>query len=228
MRTVSVDQPGDVADALQELGLLPPLPTLVVAGGASHMRTSALRRLRPVIDELAAVIQRVGAAVVDGGTDGGVMQLLGQARVRGRSFPLIGVVVASLVAKPGEKPLEDRAALEPNHSLVLLVPGMQWGDEVPWLARVAGVLAGDAPSLTVLVNGGDITYADAAASVTAGRQVLAIEGSGRTADALASALRGEPSEDPARVLAASGLVDAIDLREDSSLEVIERILSERS
>jgi SLOG in TRPM, prokaryote len=78
--------------------------------------------------------------------------------------------------------------------------------------------------VTVLVDGGEITYADAAASVSAGRPVLAVAGSGRTADALTAAVRGEPSEEPARALAASGLVRELELRKDS-IDVIELTLS---
>jgi SLOG in TRPM, prokaryote len=224
MRMVSVDRPSALARAVEQLDLEPPIPTLVVAGGAGGIGEAALDRLRPLIDDLAAVAERVGATVVDGGTDAGVAKLLGEARARGRSFALVGVVVSSLAARPGVAPLGEQSAVEPNHSHVLLVPGTSWGDEVPWLAGLAAVLAGDAPSLTALVDGGEITYADAAASVTAGRQVLAFAGSGRTANALAAAVRGESSDEPANALAASGLVHAIDLREDS-VEMIERMLA---
>lgn len=224
MRMVSVDRPSALARAVEQLDLEPPIPTLVVAGGAGGIGEAALDRLRPLVDDLAAAAERVGTTVVDGGTDAGVAKLLGEARARGRNFALVGVVVSSLAARPGVAPLGEQSALEPNHSHVLLVPGTSWGDEVPWLSGLAAVLAGDAPSLTVLVDGGEITYADATASVTIGRQVLAIAGSGRTADALAAAVRGEPSEEPALALAASGLVHAIDLREDS-VEVIERMLA---
>jgi TRPM family ion channel len=224
MRVVSLDRPSALATAVEQLELRPPLPTLVVVGGADLIGRAALDRLRAFAYDVIGIAERVGAAVVDGGTDTGVMRLFGEARARGRSVPLIGVVVASLAAEPGTKPGGRQWALEPNHSHVLLVPGEKWGDEVPWLAGLASTLAGEAPSVTVLVDGGEITYADAAASVSAGRRVLAITGSGRTADALAAAVRGEPSEEPARALAASGLVHAVDLRKDS-IEVIEQTLS---
>jgi SLOG in TRPM, prokaryote len=224
MRVVSVDRSSALATAVEQLGLRPPLPTLVVVGGADRIGRAALDRLRAFVYDLIGVAERVGAVVVDGGTDTGVMQLLGEARARGRSVPLIGVVVAPLAAEPGTEPSGRQSALEPNHSHVLLVPGTKWGDEVPWLAGLASTLAGEAPSVTVLVDGGEITYADAAASVSAGRPVLAVAGSGRTADALTAAVRGEPSEEPARALAASGLVRELELRKDS-IDVIELTLS---
>jgi hypothetical protein len=207
MRVVSLDRPSALASAVEQLELRPPLPTLVVVGGADRIGRTALDRLRAFVYDLIGIAERVGAAVVDGGTDTGVMQLLGEARARRRSVPLIGVVVASLTAEPGTKPAGRQSALEPNHSHMLLVPGKEWGDEVPWLAGLASTLAGDA-----------------SASVSAGRPVLAIVGSGRTADALAAAVRGESSEESGRALAASGLVRALDLRKDS-IEVIEQTLS---
>ena len=67
---------------------------------------------------------------------------------------------------PGSGPTaDDAAALEPHHTHVLLVPGASWGDESPWLTRVADALADGTGWLTVVINGGDITYADAAASL---------------------------------------------------------------
>jgi hypothetical protein len=225
MKKVRVDGPRALPSALEELGLDPPLPTLVLSGGAARVGGSELARLRPVIEEISGLAERVGAVVVDGGTDEGVMRLMGQARARGRSFPLVGVVVASLAVEPGATPTGEQAVLEPNHTHVVLVPGKSWGDEVPWLAGVAEVLAGDAPSATVLVNGGEIAYADAAASVTAQRPVVAIEGTGRTADALAAACRGEQSDARALSLTESGLVQAINVRENHHLVELERILS---
>ncbi len=228
MQVLRVERTSDLPGALEELGFMRPLPTLVLVGAAERLTPPDLERLDPVLDELAAAVERVGAAVVDGGTDAGVMRLIGRARARGRDFPLLGVVVAALAGEPGAALEAGQASLEPNHSHVLLVPGGVWGDEVPWLARVAGLLAGGAPSATVLVNGGEIAYADAAASIAEGRRVLAVAGSGGAADAVAAAVRGEPAGERARALVASDLVRAVELRDDSGLpllEEIERILS---
>jgi hypothetical protein len=77
-------------------------------------------------------------------------------------------------------------ALEPHH-VHLLVPGDAWGDESPWLAEVASVVAGDHPSVTLLVNGGETTYIDAAQSIQRRRPVIVLAETGRTADAIAAA-----------------------------------------
>jgi hypothetical protein len=64
--------------------------------------------------------------------------------------------------------------LEPNHTHVVVVPGADWGDEVPWLSAVAATIAGDAPSITLLANGGEIVYRDGQASLAAGRRAFVL------------------------------------------------------
>lgn len=63
--------------------------------------------------------------------------------------------------------------------------------------------------MTVLVNGGQIAYDDVERSVQAGRRVVVVAGSGRTADALAGAVDGGQSDERAMALAASGLVSSV-------------------
>jgi hypothetical protein len=92
----------------------------------------------------------------------------------------------------------------------VLVSGAAWGDEAPWIARVSTELAGGWPSVTVLVNGGRISYKDVACSLHVARPVLTVAGSGRTADQLARAVRGVgPADERAIRLAASGLVEVV-------------------
>jgi SLOG in TRPM, prokaryote len=100
----------------------------------------------------------------------------------------------------------------------VLVPGAEFGEEAPWIARVATELAGGWPSVTVLVSGGKVAYTDVACSLRAGRPVLAIAGSGRTADQLASAVRGGPADERAVRLAASGLVEVVDADDVAALD----------
>jgi hypothetical protein len=100
----------------------------------------------------------------------------------------------------------------------MLAPGAEFGDEAPWIARVATELAGGWPSVTVLVNGGEISYTDVACSLRGGRPVLAVAGSGRTADQLTSAARGAPAEERAVRLAASGLVEVVDADDLAALD----------
>ncbi len=224
-RAVRVEQWQELADAIASLGLATARPTLVLVGGASKISPPDYIRLQQIFTEmLAPLAQILGLTVVDGGTDAGIMQLMGQARDRhGASFPLVGVAAAGTVVLPdGSASNPDAAPLEPHHSHFILVPGSNWGDESPWLAQTATVLAGNAPSVTLAINGGEVTWQDVRCSVEARRTTLVLAGSGRTADKLAAGLRGETSDDRARPLIASGSIRAIDLRDD--LKVLERTI----
>jgi SLOG in TRPM, prokaryote len=229
VRTQRVEHWSDLPAAVATFGFTHPLPTLVVVGAAAQLDDDEISRLEPLFEQLAALAERTGAAVVDGGTDVGVMRLIGRARRRGRNFALVGVVVEALAAPSESRPSAGRWPLEPNHTHVLLTPGQKWGDEAPWLARFATVLAGGAPSATVLVNGGEGTYADAEASIAERRPLIVAAGSGGTADALAAAGRDASPDERAGAVASSNLVNAVDLRQDGGQPLvteIARILTE--
>lgn len=213
---IRVEVPKNLSAAVGKLELDSSRPVLVIVGGASKMSEADLSRLRSLfVKVLAPLAEKLSALVVDGGTDAGVMQMIGQARTQiGATFSLIGVTPVGKVALPDRPPPEDATPLEPHHTHFVLVPGSNWGDESPWLARLATVLANGAPSVTVLVNGGQIAWKDVSENLKAGRPVLAIAGSGRLADRLATTLRGQPTDEPARELVASGLVQAIDLKDN--------------
>jgi hypothetical protein len=207
-----VDQPSELPAALAALGLQAPRPVVVLVGGAGGLDWADLDRLRPLFESgLLPVVTRLGAAAIDGGTWSGVMRLLGEAcSGAGADFPLIGVAAAGTVTLPGGQPPQDDAApLDPNHSHFVLVPGEEWGAEADWIARVATSLADDEPSVTVVVNGGEIAYSDVERSLDAGRPVLTVAGSGRTADQLAAAVEGGPADERAVALVKSGLVQAV-------------------
>jgi hypothetical protein len=202
-------------------------PVLVVIGGASKLTEADYWQVqRLFLDVLAPIAEKWQACVVDGGTDAGVMRLMGEARTTiAGSFPLIGVTPEELAVLPKQTPTSEEATpLEPSHTHFLLVPGSEWGDESLWIAKVASELAGDAPSVTVLINGGEVTWKDALQNVEAGRVIVVVAGSGRTADQLAAGLRGEPTDDRAHALIESGLVQAVELNEE--MDALTSILDE--
>jgi hypothetical protein len=225
---VPVDQPADLPAALAALGLHAPRLVVVLVGGAGRMKARDLDRLRPLFEQgLVPVAERLGVVVVDGGTDAGVMHLIGRARTRAEAtFPLVGVPAVGTVRFPGKHPgarrrwpgARRRWPLDAHHTHFVLVPGAAWGDEAPWIARVATELAGGSPSVTVLVNGGKVSYKDVACSLHAGRPVLTVAGSGRTAGQLASAARGGPAVERAVRLAASGLVEVVNADDLGALQ----------
>jgi hypothetical protein len=203
----------DLRAALAALGLSRPRPALALAGGADGMSAEECDRLRPLfVDVLAPAVARLGASVVDGGTATGVMALMGEARAAMKAkFSLVGVAAIGTITFPGAAyPPPGSAQLEAHHSHFVLVPGAAWGDEVGWIADVTGILAAEAPSVTLLIGGGRIAYDDVAASVTANRPVIALRGSGGTADELATALDGAQQNQRVRQMLGSGLIQALD------------------
>jgi SLOG in TRPM, prokaryote len=219
----------DLTVTVERLGLNSPRPVIVVVGGASKISDADRERLRSLfLLVLAPLAESFNACVVDGGTDAGVMQMMGEARSKiGGTFPLIGVTSVALATLPNQPPpAEDACSLEPHHTHFVLVPGSQWGDESPWMAGLASTLSGGFLSVTVLMNGGEVTWKDAAESVAAKRPIVAIAGSGRTADILVAALNGTIQDDRALPLLESGLLQSVDLNDSEKLDrVLKQILT---
>jgi SLOG in TRPM, prokaryote len=154
--------------------------------------------------------------------------MMGEARWKtAATFPLIGVAPVGLATLPNQEATDnDASPLEPQHTHFLLVPGSQWGDESVWIAEIASALSGGYPSVTILMNGGEITWRDAEQSVAAKRSIVAIAGSGRTADILVAALKGTVKDDRAPALVASGLLQSVDLDDSEKLaRVLEHLLT---
>ena len=72
-----------------------------------------------------------------------------------------------------------------------------------WLSRVATAIAAGQPSLTLVINGGQITYDDIGRSLRAGRPVIILAGTGRAADTIAAAARGDIADPKAAQAAAA-------------------------
>lgn len=217
-RVAQVAQAADLPGALKTLGVGMPRPVLVLVGGADGMTADQQAAVTEAMKQIVPMLDHWGAAVVDGGTNSGVIQVMGQARyAAGARFPLIGVAAEGTVTLSGMSAAPDMAGLEPHHSQAILVPGGTWGDESPWLSGVAAIIADGQPSLTLVVNGGDITYDDIAESLQNGRPVIVLAGTGRVADTIAAAARGHPREPRAAQVAASADVRVIPLYDQDAL-----------
>jgi hypothetical protein len=229
-RVVRVTSGEALRRALDGIGALP-RPVVVLVGGASGMSDEAVDALAAVLREaVLPVADAVGAVIVDGATDAGVMRAVGVARsVTGRPVPLVGVAAEGTVARAcgGTGTGEDAARLEPNHTLAVLVPGSEWGDEVRWMHAAAAAIAGRSPSVTILVNGGEIAFRDVAASLDAGRPVLVLAGSGRTADAVAAAAAGDVTDPRAVTIARSPLTTVLPAATATVRAELERLLDPR-
>ncbi|HXQ33403.1 MAG TPA: hypothetical protein VN843_05225, partial [Anaerolineales bacterium] len=127
---------------------------------------------------VAKLAEETQSVVVDGGTQAGIMTEIGNQRQRNNfSFPLIGVVFDDLVVKE-----EPSSILEPNHTHFFLIPGDDWGDESSWISKIATAIAGNKKSITILVNGGNISRTDVEYSLLENRPVFIMRGTGRLAD----------------------------------------------
>ena len=173
------------ADLIAALGApAPDRRAVILVGGADHTEPELRAELRALFDTLAAYCERTSTTVLDGGTDSGVMRLIGEARARlGGAFPLVGVSPRGAFERPTRdgEPVE----LALDHSMVLLVPGSEFGDETAWLFTAADHLAGGSAP-TLVVNGGRLTLDEAHLRLDGGHPVIVVEGSGRAADELAA------------------------------------------
>lgn len=224
-----VGQPADIPAVLRALGVGVHRPVLVLVGGAGGMTPDDLAVMAGALGRIIPVLDGWGAAIVDGGTDSGVMQVMGRLRAAaGARFPLVGVAAEGTVIVPGTSARPGAAAVEPHHTQVILVPGQAWGDESPWLSQVAAAIADGRPSLTLVVNGGQITYDDIDHSLLAGRPVIILAGTGRAADTIAAAARGDTGDPKAAQAAASPGIQIVSLGDPQALySAIESILAPR-
>jgi hypothetical protein len=212
-RAVQVPPDADLSGLAEALALPPCNGTLAVVGGAAGLDDPEFRMLRAqvrrLLDDLVHLAKANRLAVIDGGTPFGVMRLLGQARADlGGRFPLIGVAPLGKVTWPDRPSGEgDQTPLDPHHSAFVLVETDDWGGEADTLAAVACTLAGEQPTVEILIEGGEVARRDVWAYLQRGGQVVAIEGSGRFADDLAGALRRGHSDDlTMRAMLATGRV----------------------
>lgn len=225
---IQVDRVNELPDALKKMGLEEIRPTLVIVGGASGLTQPYFTCLQRLFEEkIVPLAEKLQAYVVDGGTDAGVMQLIGKARLKlGGTFPLIGVAAIGTVILPEmENTFADAAPLEPNHTHFVFVPGNNWGDESPWIADVATILADGSPSVTVLINGGAITLIDASHSIRVNRPLIVVAGSGRTADRIVAALQGGATDEQVKQVAQFDKLTAVELEND--FHSIEKAIAEK-
>jgi len=156
------------------------------------MPSTEMAELRALLVEgVVRVATEEGITVIDGGTQAGVMQMMGEGRAAvGGSAPLIGVCPAALVSWPGGPAGEDRVPLEPHHTHFVLTEGDHWGAETETMFALAAELSVNVPSVAILANGGPVSEDELIHNVRQGREVIIIEGSGRLADVVSAAVAG--------------------------------------
>ncbi len=193
-RAVAVAAPRSVSarDILEALALPKPRAMMLLFGGAAGLDYALTDRLAALLGEgVAPAAAESGALIIDGGTQSGVMAMMGEAVARGgRGCPLLGVVAAGKVTFPGAKMdagHADKAQLDPNHWHFVLAESDEWGGETATMFELVRAL--EAAVVALLINGGSIAADEALQSVRHDWPVLAAEGSGRSADEVCAAMR---------------------------------------
>lgn len=184
------ESPSELLKAVSELKLDTSRPVIVLIGGHIDDEQAAVTRL--AIQSIARAAEDLDALVICGGTDMGVMAEIGKIRWQNHwTFPLLGITLEELVTWP-EGPRSTkflwwgikRWQLAPYYSHFMLVPGDQFGDESPWIANAAMIISNRQKSITILINGGDVSRKDIELSLRNARGVIVLSGTGRLADEL--------------------------------------------
>jgi hypothetical protein len=187
-------------DLVRALGIPQPKALIMIAGGAASMdEHDHLNLTRLFTDGIAHIAATYNALVIDGGTQSGVMKLMGQGIAKQQQRPvLLGISPAGKVTYPG-KPRHrvgsDEVTLDPNHSHFVLVETNEWGGETETMYELANVFSEGCPSVAILINGGDIAKNEVLYNVRQRRPIIVIEGSGRFADEVARNIHAKSSFD---------------------------------
>lgn len=177
-----------LAEAIAKLNLENGRPVIVLIGGEIDEKQADVTHR--AIHSISEAAENMNALVICGGTDMGVMAEIGSVRSENHhKFPLVGIAPEELVSWPdgphstkfllwGTK----RWPLASHYSHFILVPGHEFGDESSWILDAATILAAGHPSVTILINGGEVSRKDIELSLEIGRPVIVLSRTGRLAD----------------------------------------------
>jgi hypothetical protein len=176
-----------------------PKPVILIIGGADSIDEKVSSRLTQLFGRgIARGAAGLNAVIIDGGTEAGVMKMMGQGVAdRGFKSALIGVAPLGLVNYPGSEG-DGKTPLDPNHSHFVLVEGKEWGSETSVIFKLVGALAPKGPSVVLLAGGGAVSKDEALQAVRQNLPLVVIEGSGGVADEIATAWKAKPDlpDDP--------------------------------
>ena len=115
----------DITSVRETLGITTPAPVVLISGGADTFDPAIAPKLTQLIGRgLLRAGRAAGAVIIDGGTDAGVMGLIGRAAgAMAEPATLIGVAPEALIQRPDTSPVEadgGRVALAPNHTHFVL------------------------------------------------------------------------------------------------------------
>ncbi|CCH33638.1 hypothetical protein ABZ816_22445 [Actinosynnema sp. NPDC047251] len=200
-------------------------PVLAVLGPVDAPEAELAAAVLPVLRAVLAAAAQRDAVVLTAGADTGITHLVGLAAdaLDGKWPRLVGVAPSGKVAVDAE-PVGDEVRLNGNHDTAVLVPGSQWGEEVPVLFRTVEAVAGARrPALAFLVGGEDGARAALVDHLGRDRPLLVLAGTGGLADDIA----GGKVDGDLEVLVRSGRVAVVHLDEgpDRVVAVLHRVFA---
>jgi hypothetical protein len=224
-------RPGDL---VERLGLTSTKAVIVVVGAGDSLGPDLVPRLAELfVRGLVAAAEATEAVVIDGGTESGVMAIVGHALAEsGHRIALIGVAPSAKVSFPGRAAGADTVPLEPNHSQFVLAAGTDWGAETSTMFALAdGLVERSANAVGAVVGGGPGARREVLEMVRRGWPVVVIAGTGGLADDIVAGVEGRHSPTVDQVdselaeIVSSGAFDLIAL--DGDPAVFEGVLRRR-
>jgi hypothetical protein len=189
---------GDLPGLIGALGFRKDHPLIVLIGGHIHPEHADLTH--SILRSVARTAQELGAMILSGGNHTGVLGPIGQIRaMENYDFPLVSVVPQEMPTWPGGPTIrqylrqEDRRFdLASYYSHFILVPEGRYGNEAAWIVDLAEELAPRETSISVLVNGVNVTRKEIQLNLQAKRKILALAGTSRLTNEFAI----QPMRDP--------------------------------
>ncbi|OUD12525.1 DUF4231 domain-containing protein [Thioflexithrix psekupsensis] len=185
---------------LSMLNIKSPKAGIILSGGAEKLEAELAIHLSQLFSRgIAKAAANMEALFITGGTDSGIMRLLGRSvDDHGYKTPLLGITPRGccdvLTPANEEKNKSEKIQLEPHHSHFILVDSETWGAETETMFQLADHLFTHerVPLVTLLINGGELSKLEILRSVRLGIPVIIVEGSGRLADQLADLIQTPP------------------------------------
>jgi len=230
-RAVRVHRNVDIALVTHLLGFTEFYPVIFISGGASGMSEADQQHTKTIIDGIAQFAEERKAIIIDGGTESGIMKMIGDTRgTLHYHFPLVGVSPLGRISYPGYTNPRQEAFLEDSHSHFVLVDGEEWGSESEMILRLTRALSGSGtkPAAGVLINGGKIALREIYLASTKRQKlpIIVLEGSGRAADEISTGYRtGQTERTIVQVILSGGDIQLVGTTEGP--EVMRQCLIEK-
>jgi hypothetical protein len=176
---------------VQSLALPVPKGIILIFGSANGLQQEFYSLLTPIfIKAIAKFGVEKECVILDGGTNYGVMRLIGEGVAAQRSaITLIGVVPVGKFEHhellDSKMPIPD-SILEPNHTHFVLAPSNKWGGETDLLFALAKNLGKNKPILAIVAGGGVTVLKEVLYCVRDELPILVITGCGGVADEIAA------------------------------------------